>query len=128
MSIRFGFSPIRHTRISTNARGNVRLGVGAHRGPWSITTGKTLVQGSRRSRRHYARTHDTSGATIKPVQRTWPWIILSAFVVLGVASLFSSGTELNMHPKPVVSTTTTQTCTNWDVNPDRTPMYICLHV
>lgn len=50
MSIRLGFSPMRHARISTNYRGNVRLGVGAHHGPWSITTGKTLIDSRRPSR------------------------------------------------------------------------------
>lgn len=50
MSIRLGFSPASHTRISTNRRGNVRLGLGAHSGPWSITTGKTLAQGYRKNR------------------------------------------------------------------------------
>lgn len=70
MSIRLGFSPMRHTRISTNIRGNVRLGVGAHHGPWSITTGKTLIDsrkpGRSRSRRSNAKatTDDVHAAIV----------------------------------------------------------------
>lgn len=50
MSIRLGFSPVSHTRISTNRKGSIRLGLGAHSGPWSITTGKTVTQGYHKNR------------------------------------------------------------------------------
>jgi hypothetical protein len=122
-SIRFGFSPVRHARISTNARGHVRLGVGAHHGPWSITTGKTLSQGStRRARRRYSRTHNATGATIKPAQRTWPWVLLSVFLILVVAGLFapSSPTVAN---KPTLGASD---CKVWNEDLARNPAYICV--